>query len=235
MVFQCGAASIVRRSGDVEHVCVFRCKRADRECCADWYRGRLIAKIVGGKPTHHLVLTIRWLPGDDADKAARQLKDAWQSFKLWWNRRNPKKKVVCLETWEAAPNGRPHLHLAVRTKFLPVKPLRAWMRHKIGSPELKIKPIPDGRAAAGYITKYIGKGADKFRGLARYSCTRDWDQREKPQDPVPELAGVRSELIDERPVAYVHRHLSQNWRIDPACRYGTVIRRQFSVAQAQAP
>jgi hypothetical protein len=222
--FNCGGATIVRRAAEVEHVCEFRCKRAGTECCGEWYKRKLIGEIVGGNPTHHLVLTIRWKRGQDPDAAARKLKDAWQGYKLWWNRHNPKKKIADKECWELAPTGRPHLHLALCMKYLPVESLRAWMRNKLKSPQIRIRYLGGKRHQMAYVAKYVGKAGHRFKGLARHSCTRGWDKREPPKDPAPELQDAPFEIVDGAAAVYVHRRISQHWRIDAGCKRGTLIR-----------
>lgn len=224
MSYTCGAATIATTGDGVEDVCRFRCKNPAKECCLDWWLAKAVGLILGGNPGLFLTLTIRWKKGQSQEHAARRLQKAWRNYRLWWNRTKPDKEIHCIQFWDFTEVGRPHLHLAVKGTFLPIWPLRAFMRAQIGSPQCEIEPFPPGRAGARYIAKYVRKSVYKLKGFSRYSRTHKWDER-PPLEPVtPELKGCTPRLIDKTPAQWLHERLMQGCRIIKATRRGTLIR-----------
>jgi len=77
--------------------------------------------------------------------------------------------------FEATQQGAPHLHIALRPKFIP----HAWLSHQmqllLQSPIVDIRQVHQTRGVARYVGKYLGKDAHKFGTCKRYWQSKDWN------------------------------------------------------------
>ena len=84
-------------------------------------------------------------------------------------------KFPYLVVFEATPNGWPHLHILARVPWISQKWLAEQMQDLMESPVCWIRRVADDGRIAFYITKYIGKGSEKFGTLKRYWTTTNWE------------------------------------------------------------
>ncbi len=76
--------------------------------------------------------------------------------------------------FEATQLGQPHLHVLCRLKWIDQRWLSDFMRAAIDAPIVDIRRCTSGRAAARYVSKYLGKAPNKFGTSKRYWCTKDY-------------------------------------------------------------
>lgn len=76
---------------------------------------------------------------------------------------------------EETQSGEPHLHILLRTVFIPQPWIAEQMREIIQSPITWIEKIKGPRAAIAYVTKYVTKAPAQFGKSRRYWVSR-WYQ-----------------------------------------------------------
>lgn len=76
---------------------------------------------------------------------------------------------------EETENGEPHLHILLRTVFIPQAWIAQQMQQIMKSPIVWIEKIKGPRAAIAYVTKYVTKAPAQFGKSRRYWVSR-WYQ-----------------------------------------------------------
>lgn len=85
------------------------------------------------------------------------------------------KKLHYMAFAEETENGEPHLHILLRTVFIPQKWISQQMKQIMQSPIVWIEKIKGPKAAIAYVTKYVTKAPAKFGKSRRYWVSR-WYQ-----------------------------------------------------------
>lgn len=85
------------------------------------------------------------------------------------------KKLHYMAFAEETENGEPHLHILLRTVFIPQRWISQQMKEIIRSPIVWIEKVKGPKAAIAYVTKYVTKAPAKFGRSRRYWVSR-WYQ-----------------------------------------------------------
>lgn len=145
--------------------------------CAPDRKKRLIAEAIGGDPNTFLTLTIKPAPGETPPEAAKRLSQSWRLLRLRIIRRYKFARLPFLAVMEPHLSGFPHLHILMRSPFIPWRWLAKQMQEISGSPRLKIERLDRAHKAATYCAKYCGKCATKIGTAKRYWQSQDYDLR----------------------------------------------------------
>lgn len=181
----CGEQSAVKRESEGFTAVSLRCRAWTCCDCVDRRKRQLIAQAMSGTPCTFLTLTSRRDASKTPDQAALEISRAWRLVRLRLMRHFRWKKLPFLAVMEATELGWPHLHLLLRSRYIPVKLISKWMDEIIQSPVVWIEKIGNKSRVAGYCAKYCGKCAHKFGTAKRYWQSKDYDLREdKPEKPV---------------------------------------------------
>lgn len=134
----------------------------------------MVCDIAAGHPDRLLTLTMRpdplRTPAEQAAFMSEQLRRLVRTMRARW----PRTVWAYFAVFEAHESGWPHLHVAMRGRFVPWHWLKnEWLKLS-GSPGAHIKFVPDPSRAAGYIGKYLGKDLHKFGTSKRYWYSKDW-------------------------------------------------------------
>lgn len=140
-----------------------------------------MAEAMGGSPNIFLTLTIRRNDHSNPYAAAKDLARAWRLCRLRLLRHFKWKKLPFLAVFEATKAGWPHLHILLRSRFIPQKLISHIMSELINSPVVGIEYVHDKRRTAAYVAKYVTKEATKFGTCKRYWQSADYDLR--AEDP----------------------------------------------------
>ena len=95
------------------------------------------------------------------------------------------KKLHYMAFAEETKNGEPHLHILLRTVFIPQAWISQQMEQLISSPITWIERIKGPKAAIAYVTKYVTKAPAQFGKSRRYWVSRwyqlkKWERTKKP-------------------------------------------------------
>lgn len=170
----CGQGSSVNHTNAGSCVLPRWCSRWTCPECRPIRLKRVIAEIVGGEPTIFLTLTWKVRPGWTPADAARAMQDAWAKYVALYNRREGPKALQYFVVREATKQGWPHMHLAIRAKWVPHHELSEFMEVEIGSPIVRVLKLDGIHRVAAYLAKYLGKGPHQFETLKRYWKTLGW-------------------------------------------------------------
>lgn len=141
-----------------------------------------MAEGIGGRPDMFLTLTIRSNDHGDPIAAAKRLSRAWRLLRLRIMRSMKWKQLPFLAVFERHLSGWPHLHIMLRSKYIPQKWLSDQMLDLIDSPHVDVRRIRDHKQAVAYVAKYTGKDCHKFGTCKRYWQSKDYDLRQQPPE-----------------------------------------------------
>lgn len=178
----CRECVAVKSEGHLQTAVTLKCRSWGCDLCEPLRKKQLIAEAMSGAPCTFLTLTYRIRDGETPDQAAPKLTRAWRLVRLRLMRKYHWRKLPFLAVMEKTQNGWPHLHILLRSRYIPHKLISQWMAELIQSPVVGIEKINNKSRAAGYCAKYCGKAAAKFRTAKRYYQSQDYDLRE-PYEP----------------------------------------------------
>ena len=136
--------------------------------CAPKKKKRVMAEIAGGEPNIFLTITWKVRPGWTPVEAARALSDAWAKYAALYNRRHGPGSLQYCVVREPTEAGWPHMHIAVRARWIPKRELSAFLEAEIQSPIIKLISLDGVHRIAAYLAKYMTKGPHQFGTLKRY-------------------------------------------------------------------
>lgn len=182
---KCGITGFVKQIGDTGQLMRFRCNCWKCDTCQKRLRRRLIARAKKGKPDKLITLTVNPAAFETKDEAAAALSSAWRRARQQLKRHHGHDDIQFLAVFEEHKSGWPHLHILVRSKFIPQRWLSRYMRERIASPIVDIRKIKSASHAAIYVAKYIAKAPQRFMGTKRYWTSQNWAERppKPPKDP----------------------------------------------------
>lgn len=162
-----------------------KCRAWSCDFCAPERRAALVRFARSGEPNRFLTLTIRPDGKSTPAALARELARAWRLVVKRASRQLGIGKLEYLAVFERTKQGWPHLHILLRSGYLPQRWLSEQMRELVNSPIVWIEAITDTRKAAKYIAKYIGKDPHRFGKCKRYWSTRNYalDKEEDEDSP----------------------------------------------------
>jgi len=88
---------------------------------------------------------------------------------------NQIKRLNYMAFAEETENGEPHLHILLRTVFIPQEWISQQMRQIINAPIVWIERIKSAKTAIAYVSKYVTKAPAQFGKSRRYWVSR-WYQ-----------------------------------------------------------
>jgi len=200
----CRERSLVNENSSGGIAIPLMCRSWGCDYCAPRRQRDLIALATRGDPNRLVTLTISPTVGaGPADRAAR-IARAWRLVAARWRRKYPASKLEYLAVFEATKRGEPHLHILCRSGFIPQRWLSDQMRGIVNSPICDVRAVNNGRQAARYIAKYIGKEPHHFATCKRYWHTRGYEVVDASASPETTAWGS-AWLVDERPLAEILR------------------------------
>lgn len=177
----CASTSAVKHADHTTAAVSLRCRSWGCPECAPDRRKQLIAEVLGGSPTTLLTLTIRRTFAPTPAAAAAALARAWRLCRLRLIRKRGLSKLPFFAVFEKHQSGWPHLHILLRTVYIPRQQISAIMAELIDSPVIDIRLLHDRQRAAVYVAKYSVKQPHRFATAKRYWSSRDYDIR--PEHP----------------------------------------------------
>jgi len=155
-------------------------------------------------------------PGRNTSPATRaaELVVAWRKFvkkaKLLYGYTT----IPYFAVFEATKAGQPHLHILCRVKWIDQRVLSAYMRTAIGAPIVDIRRCNSTRAAAKYVSKYVGKAPGKFGTCKRYWQTKDYDKLIDQAPAVLAYKGAGWRIVHQRLDALLLHHTIQKHKVE---------------------
>jgi len=171
----CTAWTLVKHLPDERHARPLYCRSWRCEVCQPRRRSQLMAKAASGLPERFLTLTVNPSTGESQYDRLRALSGAWNVVVKRLRRMFPGKDVEYLAIVEETKAGEPHLHILLRSPFIPQGTLSAWMKELINAPIVDIRKIKSVAQVVRYVAKYVTKAPAQFGTAKRYWCSTGWE------------------------------------------------------------
>lgn len=203
----CREYTLVKHHAGLTHCKPLTCRSWMCEYCAPDRRKRLMAQAASGAPQRFLTLTVNPTTGDSPDHRLTLLSAAWRTCVKRLRRHYGQHTIQYLAVVEATKRGEPHLHILLRSPYIPQAELSRIMSELIDSPIVDIRRIKGTREVIRYVAKYITKSPHHFGTGKRYWSSQAW---ELPQDPDEERDSLHAAkwVIDHRYIQNVVRYLT---------------------------
>lgn len=171
----CDEALAVNQDDTHGQASILRCKRWSCELCQQQNRWKVIQAIHRGKPTKMVTFTCKHSNYSTPDEAAADMKRGLRALRKRLARHFPNQKFPMLVVFEAHKSGWPHMHIALRSKFISVKWLQTAWSEILGAWNVDIRPFPKDVRKAAYFAKYLGKDLHHFAGCKRWWRSHDYE------------------------------------------------------------
>lgn len=171
----CREWSLVKHLPDTRHAKPLYCRSWNCEICRPKRKSQLLALAASGLPNRFLTLTVNPAKGHDSEERLRLLTHAWKVVVKRLRRKYGKDSINYLAVVESTKAGEPHLHILLRSPFLPQAELSAAMRELIDAPIVDIRLIRNQREVVRYVAKYVTKAPTQFGSAKRYWQTPGYE------------------------------------------------------------
>jgi len=171
----CREWTLVKDLGDFRYAKPLPCRSWLCEHCYEMRRSQLMAQAASGNAVRFLTLTVNPAFGTDPDSRCLALAKAWRNTVKRLRRAYGAEAVEYLAVVEQTKNGEPHLHILLRSPYIPHATISAAMNDFIQSPIVDIRRIRNAREVIRYVAKYLTKAPHKFGTCKRYWSSKNWD------------------------------------------------------------
>lgn len=167
-------------------------------------RSQLLAKCAAGEPSRLLTLTVNPAVGNDPEDRLLLLANAWRIIVKRLRRERGKGTVEYLAVVEYTKAGEPHLHILLRSGYVPQHVLSEWMAELINAPIVDIRAIKNQKEVIRYVAKYVTKDLEAGANRKRYWSSGAWEQ---PREAAPSDAQILQArwVIDRRGLVDIAR------------------------------
>lgn len=196
----CTPWSLVKQKGKNLWVHPLKCKLWDCQKCAKKKLKQLRWKCLNGKPTKMLTLTARSIPGQTTDEAAQLLVTSFRKLRRLARKVFKQSKIEFIAIFERTASGMPHLHILTRMEYVPQRWISLQMMNFMNSPIVDIRQIKNKRMASMYVTKYVTKAPERFKGTKRFWTSFDYVK--KPKNPHQEVSANSDKFYVIRSMAH---------------------------------
>jgi len=193
----CREWSLVKDLGELKYCKPLKCRSWGCDLCAPDRRAQLMAQCAAGSPTRLLTLTVNPTWGTDPADRLAGLSNAWRLCVKRLRRLHPTKEIEFLAIVEETERGEPHLHILLRSPYVPQSLISQWMGELIDAPIVDIRRVRNAREVIRYVAKYVTKAPAQFNGKKRYWKSGKWEAKyEPPTDS--SASALASWAIDRR-------------------------------------
>jgi len=158
-----------------------------------------MAMAASGLPNRFLTLTVNPTVGTSQEERLQLLSHAWRVLVQRLRRKYGQDSIHYFAVVEETKRGEPHLHILLRSPYIPHSFISHAMRDLINAPIVDIRAIKNARDVVTYVAKYITKAPKQFGHAKRYWSSRGYEIRDREGAHVPDKSGPRW-LIDRRPL-----------------------------------
>jgi len=184
----CREWTLVKKLDPFRYARPLYCRSWGCQHCAPGRKAQLLAKAASGAPERFVTLTCNPKVGSSPEERCLMLARAWRVVVQRLRRRFPGQAVQYLAVVEATKQGEPHLHILLRSPWIPQSFLSAAMAEIMDSPIVDIRKVRNQREVVRYVAKYITKAPHHFGTCKRYWCSKGWeldaDTKRERTDPV---------------------------------------------------
>lgn len=214
----CGSTTLLQVLPGKARAFSLRCKSWHCSYCRPMRRKRLVRLAMSGEPTTFLTLTSKLEPGEFAADKARTMIAAWRKLRDRIKAKWRYDRLEYLVVLEATKQGWPHLHILMRSKYIPQAWLSEQWRDLTGAHIVDIRRIDGARGAAAYVSKYVGKEPHHYGTLKRYFRSQRWERNPTKKPDQTEWRNATVEEINCTVVWFIARWRSEGRQITASSR-----------------
>jgi len=186
----CGRWSLVKKFERTSIAKPLKCQSWQCDTCKPIRRRRLIAQAFAGNPSRFVTLTANPREGANPVERLFALSRAWRLLVKRLRRMHPRKSIEYLCVVERTKLGEPHLHILLKSPYIPQSWLSSVMRELNNAPICDIRSVKGKKDVIAYVTKYVSKDPTKIGTGKRY-----WfSQRYRPAKAHGETSVVTPEV-----------------------------------------
>lgn len=200
----CREWSLVKHSETQFHAKLLLCRSWSCEYCRPMRRSQLLAKCAAGEPSRLLTLTVNPSVGNDPEERLLMLANAWRIIVKRLRRERGKGSVEYLAVVEYTKAGEPHLHILLRSGYVPQAVLSEWMAELINAPIVDIRAIKNRKEVIRYVAKYVTKDIEAGANRKRYWASGAWEEKLEAPSSDAEVLQARW-VIDRRGLVDIAR------------------------------
>lgn len=208
-----------------------KCKRWSCEQCNPNCRREVMERAREGIPNVFLTLTCRHGNYASPDEAARDMKRGLVLFRKMLQRKHGIEKMPFIVVYEKHQSGWPHMHLLCRLPFVHISKLRKYWEKIVGAWQVDIRFIRKKSQILFYVTKYIGKDLQAFKGCKRWWRSHNYAIDKKEREPLF-LFGNRLSIEPVDFHTFMHTLRAGAFFIEERGKYSVYYRRRISGAYA---
>jgi len=207
----CTAWTLVKQLPDERHARPLYCRSWRCDICNPRRRSQLMAKAASGEPSRFLTLTVSPDTGANPYERLMALSGAWNVLVKRLRRMFPDKEVEYLAIVEETKAGEPHLHILLRSPFVPQRLISDAMKELINAPIVDIRKIKNMREVIRYVAKYIAKAPAQFGSAKRYWCSKAWEVPDDTKVEDYEPIGTAWSIVRESMGFVLSLWLEEGW------------------------
>jgi hypothetical protein len=182
----CGAGSLIQHTGTVADIKQAGCRSWLCPTAAPGRKAELIRRLRAGRPNKFFTVTSRPDPDQTHEKRREIMGKAWPLL-IRRMERHTGRHIPYLAVCEKTPsNGTPHIHAALRCRYVSQRLLSKWWEELTGWKIVDIRQVKNPKKLSIYLTKYFKKDPYKFGNSKRYWNNRDWELPPEPGAAVEE-------------------------------------------------
>lgn len=204
----CNEWTIVKLQPEQRRARPLYCRSWGCDTCRPKRKSQLLALATSGEPSRFLTLTVNPAVGTDPEHRLKMLSHAWKVLVKRLRRLYGDKAIEYLAVVEETKRGEPHLHILLRSPFIPWSLISAAMAELISAPIVDIRKIHKARQVVSYVAKYITKAPAQFGHAKRYWHSKAYELDKLPRELFNPDPSVRW-TIDRRSI---HEILREWWQ-----------------------
>jgi len=216
----CSEASLVNHGLARFRAATLRCRCWSCGMCLPIRIARLVKDVADGLPQRFLTLTTAAVEGADPVTEARRQTEAFAILIKRIRHRCAGQEVAFFVVREATQRGWPHLHVALRSPYLPQAWLSAQWKALTGSPGVDIRKIYSTANAAKYLAKYLGKSPHRFGTTKRYWSSRNWRDVIQGLEVQPTDWSSQWFIVRENIGKIAENYFLRGWKVEMRGRFG---------------
>lgn len=122
-------------------------------------------------------------------------------------------RLPFLIVFELTKKGEPHVHIALRAKWIDMFWLSREMEALTGAPIVDVDRINDLGRVAYYVSKYMSKAPERFEGCKRYWRSLDWLDCAEPDDDARAAEGDGWRIIWKPFDQIIQSMTARGWKV----------------------